>query len=71
MIYNTIINTNGGITVAISENNKREYTTIPKETSNWLKEQAEKSGRKTVSNEIAYIIKIYKENKEKIDIIIK
>lgn len=57
--------------MAISENNKREYTTIPKETSKWLKEQAEKSGRKTVSNEIAYIIKVYKENKEKIDIIIK
>ena len=57
--------------MAISENNKREYTTIPKQTSEWLKEQAEKSGRRTVSNEIAYIIKIYKENKEKIEIIIK
>ncbi len=57
--------------MALNENNKREYTTLPKETSQWLQEQAVKSGRMTVSKEIAYIIKIYKENKEKIDLLIK
>jgi hypothetical protein len=57
--------------MGIAPKHKREWTIVSDTMSDKLKEDANKSGRKSVSKQIAYILYIYYENKEKIDKLIK
>lgn len=57
--------------MGIAPKNRREWTIVSDAISEKLKEDASKSGRKSVSKQIAYILNVYYSNKEKIDKLIK